>query len=84
LLATTWDKNYLADLSEGIPTALKAAIDLLTKILQCVKVHLSNAPWVYFEHYSFGLAFASQLALLFQDQPAGDINLNSKLTQISA
>ncbi len=46
-------EQCIAQVEERIPTALKAAIHLLTNLVQCVKVHLSNAPWFCFsEHYS--------------------------------
>ena len=64
-LRIPWDR-----IEQGIGGATETAVDRVTKILQCVKVHLSNAPSVFFEHYSFGLAFASRLAFCFNtNQP---------------
>jgi hypothetical protein len=47
------------------PLPLEAAIDLVTKVLQYVKVHLSNAPTICLgEHYSFGPSSARGMVFL--------------------
>jgi hypothetical protein len=44
---------------------LKTLVDLVTKLVPCVKVHLSNAPFGKLpEHYSYGQAFAKRVAHL--------------------
>jgi hypothetical protein len=54
----------IAQIEQGIGTAFKTGIELLTKAFQCVKVHPSNAPlFMIGKHYSFGQAFAKSLAL---------------------
>jgi hypothetical protein len=55
-------EERIAQVEQRIPTALKAAIQLLTNLVQCVKVYLSNAPLVCFsEHSSCRHAFARGL-----------------------
>ena len=45
-------------IEQGVSRSVKTAVDLLTKALQCVKVHLSNAPVCDLpEHYSLGQSF---------------------------
>src|SRR5439155_528067 len=52
----------VAQVEQRIGTAFKAVIHLLTHLLPCVKVHLSNAPFdVLPEHYSFRQASARGL-----------------------
>ena len=52
-------------IEQGIGCSLKTAIDLVTKVLQYVKVHPSNAPTICLgEHYSFGPSSARGMVLL--------------------
>ena len=52
-------------IEQGIGCSLKTALDLVTKVLQYVKVHLSNAPTICLgEHYSFGPSSARGMVLL--------------------
>src|SRR5437667_5653167 len=59
-------EERIAHVEQRIPTALKAAIHLLTQTIQCVKVHVSNAPCDdLLEHYSVRLASARGLSFCF-------------------
>ena len=52
-------------IEQGISCSLKTVVDLVTKLLQCVKVHLSNAPFSKVsEHYSLGHSFVKRTAQL--------------------
>ncbi len=55
-------QQRVAQVEQCIGTAFKAAIHLLTHLLPCVKVHLSNAPFDRLpEHYSCRQASARGL-----------------------
>src|SRR6266702_1853261 len=52
-------------IEQGVSRSVKTLIDLVTKVVQYVKVHLSNAPFSkLLEHYSFGQSFAKRAAHL--------------------
>src|SRR5712692_8386839 len=52
-------------IEQGVCRSLKTAVDLVTKALQCVKVHASNAPFLELQkHYSLGQSFANWTAHL--------------------
>ena len=45
-------------IEQRVCCSLKTPVDLVTKVVQCVKVHLGNAPvFKLVEHYSFGQSF---------------------------
>src|SRR5260221_138686 len=53
---STWVRQErICDLKEGITCSLQTGIHFVTKALQCVKVHPSNAPyWVFYYITRFG------------------------------
>src|SRR6266571_8723898 len=50
---------------QGVSRSGKTAVHVVTKVLHCAKVHLSNAPVLDLpEHYSLGQSFVKRTALL--------------------
>src|SRR5260370_20627491 len=58
-------QERIGGVEQRIGCSLKTVVDGVTKVLQCVKVHPSNAPTIRLgEHYSFGPSSARGMAFL--------------------